>query len=64
MGRQAGQPVDFYALPQTYGDEYDEHQGLIVPESEQPIARKQLRDGRLVIVQNRSIFTPLGQRLQ
>jgi len=63
-GDKQGQPVDFYTLPQTYGDEYDEHQGLIVPESESQIVRKQLRDGRLVIVQNRSIFTPLGQRLQ
>ena len=63
-GNKQDQTVDFYTLPQSYGDEYDEHQGLIVPGSGQPSSRKQIIDGRLVIVRGTSIFTPLGQRIR
>lgn len=63
-GDKQGETVDFYALPQSYGEQYDEHQGIVSPESEYTATRKEFRDGKVVIVRGASIFTPLGQRLQ
>ena len=62
-GDKQGQPVDFYALPQTFGDDYDEHQALFAPDDDSPAAQKTFRNGMIVILRNASIYTTLGQRL-
>ncbi|MGN0226854.1 MAG: endonuclease [Paludibacteraceae bacterium] len=75
-GDKQGQEVDFNKLTQSYGDAYDEDyvkpdpdpidpddQALDNPSSEKT-AHKELRDGRIVILRNASIYTILGQTIQ
>ena len=75
-GDKQGQEVDFNKLTQSYGDAYDENyvkpdpdpidpddQALDNPSSEKT-AHKELRDGRIVILRNASIYTILGQTIQ
>ena len=50
-------------LPQTFGDDYDEHQALFAPDDDSPAAQKTFRNGMIVILRNASIYTTLGQRL-
>lgn len=61
-GNKQGQNVDFYTLTQSYGDAYsDSTTGLIMPGGENTTARKEFRNGQVVILRNSSIYTPLGQ---
>lgn len=63
-GDKQGQVVDFYTLDQSYGDPYDDtHMAIIAPESCQT-AHKELRDGRIIIIRNASIYTILGQPIR
>ena len=64
-GNKMGQSVDFSELSQSYGDKYDDgsSEGIYNP-TIQNSARKELRDGRLVIIRNTSIYTPLGQTIR
>lgn len=41
-----------------------DHTALIVPEQTEPVARKQMREGQVVIIRNTAIYTTLGQRIQ
>ena len=64
-GNKQGQTVDFNLLRQSYGDPYgDVPSALPTPAQEQPVARKEWRDGRMVIVRNTSIYSSLGQLIQ
>ena len=65
-GNKQGQAVDFYQLDQSYGDQYgDNCSGTDLTETETPAAaRKEIRDGQLVILRNASIFTVLGQPIR
>ena len=61
-GDKKGQQVDFYKLDQSYGDIYDDgSQTDISNPASQPTARKELRDGQMVIIRNNTIFSTLGQ---
>lgn len=61
-GNKQGQNVDFYTLTQSYGDAYsDSTTGLIMPGGENTTARKEFRNGQVIILRNSSIYTPLGQ---
>ena len=63
-GNKQGQVVDFKTLVQSYGDPYDDTPTGIVRPSENAAASKQIRDGKMVIIRNASIFSTLGQRIQ
>jgi endonuclease I len=64
-GEKQGIAVDFYTLPQSYGDAYDEHPSALSPSSaENAPARKEIRDGQVFIIRNSSIFTLLGQPIR
>ena len=41
-----------------------DHTALIVPERTESAARKQMRDGQMVILRNTAIYSTLGQRIQ
>ncbi len=64
-GNKQGVAVDFHTLTQSYGDPYDDGSttavGLI---SSEPAARKQMKDGKLIILRNESVYTPVGQKLR
>ena len=64
-GNKQGQTVDFNQLTQSYGDMYNEGHGssVVIPsvESGEPAAQKVLRDGKLMILRNESVYTILGQ---
>ncbi len=71
-GNKKGQIVDFYQLPQSYGDPYDDnptppgpgpHESLSNPQDTHA-AYKQTRDGQIVIIRNTSIYSTLGQRIR
>lgn len=64
-GNKQGQSVDFYQLEQSYGDPYDENwiEGCNTLSS-YSTARKQIRNGQLVIVRGTSIFSTLGQQIR
>ena len=60
-GNKQGVSVDFHTLTQSYGDAYDEHPSALPVLTDQIApARKEIRDGQIVIVRNSSIFTLLG----
>lgn len=64
-GNKQGQPVDFLKLIQSYGDAYcDDPTGLDKLEEPSPRARKQIRDGQMVIIRNASIYSTLGQKIR
>ncbi len=64
-GDRQGQAVDFYLLEQSYGDPYNENwtEGCNTPSSF-AYARKELRNGQLIIVRGSSIFSTLGQQIR
>lgn len=63
-GDKQGEAVDFTLLTQSYGDEYgDDSEDLCNP-IVQGAARKELRDGRIVIIRNTAIYTTLGQTIR
>ena len=63
-GNKQGQTVDFKTLVQSYGDPYDDTVTGIVRPFENVSASKQIRDGKMVIIRNASVFSTLGQRIQ
>ena len=65
-GNKQGQPVDFYNLVQSYGDPYGGTQAIedVCNSSEGQTARKEIREGQIVIVRNSAVYTVLGQSLQ
>ena len=64
-GNQQGQIVDFRQLTQSYGDAYDDtHTGVDRAQAEKGGTRKEIRDGRIVIIRNASIYTTFGQEIR
>ena len=65
-GNRQGQAVDFYELDQTYGDQYDDgSHGMGLSNTDAlPAARKEIRDGQVLIRRNASIYTILGQPIR
>lgn len=64
-GNKQGQAVDFHNLIQSYGDEYDEGgSGISNTQSNRNSARKEIRDGCIVIIRNASIYSTLGQQIR
>ena len=61
-GDQQGQPVDFDTLVFSY--DTTPTVGLIVPENEELPARKEVRNGQVVILRNGVIYTLLGQPIR
>jgi len=64
-GNKQGQAVNFYNLTQSYGDPYDDSPtDFSNTQAENQTARKEIREGRVVIIRNSSIYTPLGQQIR
>ena len=64
-GNKQGQNVDFHTLVQSYGDTYDDAPETIpVLDCEEAAARKEIRDGQIVIIRNSAVYSPLGQVLR
>ena len=64
-GNKQGQIVDFRQLTQSYGDAYDDaHTAVDRTQAEKGGTRKEIRDGRIVIIRNASIYTTLGQEIR
>jgi endonuclease I len=64
-GNKQGQIVDFRQLTQSYGDAYDDtHTGVDRTQAEKGGTRKEIRDGRIVIIRNASIYTTFGQEIR
>ncbi len=63
-GDKQGEAVDFTLLTQSYGDEYGDDSEDICNPIVQDAARKELRDGRIVIIRNTAIYTTLGQTIR
>lgn len=64
-GNKQGQAVDFRELTQSYGDAYDDtSSGVCNTQAEKIPARKEIRDGQVVIRRNSAIYTTLGQQLR
>ena len=62
-GEKQGEAVDFTKMQQSYGDEYSEEQAL----DDLPMgntARKEIREGKVVIIRNASEYTVLGQPIK
>ena len=41
-----------------------DHTGLIAPDNKRPVAHKELRDGKVVILRNAAVYTTLGQQIR
>ena len=64
-GDKQGTPVDFRNLTQSYGDPYSDSGTTAIGQTPyEPAARKQLKDGKLIILRNESVYTPVGQKVQ
>lgn len=64
-GNRQGESVDFYQLNQSYGDEYDDGSSTDISNPvSQNTARKELRDGQIVIIRNSAIYSTLGQSIR
>lgn len=64
-GKKQGQIVDFRQLTQSYGDAYDDTPtGVDRTQAEKGGTRKEIRDGRIVIIRNASIYTTFGQEIR
>ena len=63
-GDKQGVQVDFRSLTQSYGDPYNDGTttGLSEDTSRTNI-RKIFKEGKLIIIRNQTIYTPLGQKL-
>lgn len=62
-GEKQGEAVDFTKMQQSYGDEYSEEQALD-DLSVGNTARKEIREGKVVIIRNASEYTVLGQPIK
>lgn len=63
-GNKQGQAVDFYSLPQSYGNPYDDSTTGTEFPFETSAVQKQLHNGQVVIIRNASIFSTLGQEIR
>jgi len=67
-GNKQGETVDFNTLEQSYGDPYGKTTTAVPSvcnnQEEKAPARKEIRNGRIVILRNASIYTPLGQQIK
>jgi hypothetical protein len=64
-GNKRGQVVNFYQLEQSYGDPYnDKGTGVCNTPAEKSVTRKEIRDGRMVIIRNSSVYSTLGQQIR
>lgn len=63
-GNKQGEDVDFHLLDQSFGDQYDETAAIVIVHESTPTARKEIRNGQIIILRNSSIYTILGQPLQ
>jgi len=67
-GNKQGETVDFNTLEQSYGDPYGKKTTAVPSvcnnQEEKAPARKEIRNGRIVIIRNTSIYTPLGQQIK
>ncbi len=65
-GNKQGLAVDFRLMEQSYGDAYDDTKtALTTPGERTSAARKELREGKIIIIfQNSSIYNTLGQPIQ
>ena len=64
-GDKQGEKVDFRTLEQSYGDKYGNDPTAMLSVSLPAVAaRKEFRDGRLVILRGASIYTTLGLQIQ
>ena len=67
-GNKQGQAVDFRELVQSYGDKYGENPqsvpSVCKTSKENHSARKEIREGQIVIIRNTSIYTILGLPIQ
>ena len=63
-GEKQGVQVDFRSLTQSYGDPYNDGTTTGLPEStSETNVRKIFKEGKLIIIRNQTIYTPLGQKL-
>ena len=63
-GNKQGEDVDFHLLDQSFGDQYDETAAVVIVHESTPTARKEIRNGQIIILRNSSIYNILGQPLQ
>ena len=63
-GDKQGIAVDFNTLVQSYGDPYGNTPSSFVTTGSESSAYKILREGRVVIIRNSSIYTILGQPIR
>ena len=63
-GDKQGIAVDFSTLVQSYGDPYGNTPSSFVTTGSESSAYKILREGRVVIIRNSSIYTILGQPIR
>ena len=63
-GERQGEAVDFSLLEQSFGDPYDEKQGISNPEGGNTSIRKEIRHEQVVIIRNSTIYTTLGQKIR
>lgn len=63
-GDKQGIAVDFSTLVQSYGDPYGNTPSSFVTTGSESSAYKKLREGRVVIIRNSSIYTILGQPIR
>jgi len=64
-GDKQGTPVDFRKLIQSYGDKYDDTpSGVCNTPFQTPSARKEIHQGKIVIIRNQSIYSILGQQIR
>ena len=64
-GDKQGQKVDFRTLIQSYGDAYDDTPtGVSNDRAEKYTTHKEIRDGRIVIIRDASIYSTIGQHIR
>ena len=64
-GNKQGQAVNFYNLTQSYGDPYDDSPTDVSnTQAENQTARKEIREGQIVIVRENASYTILGQPIR
>ena len=63
-GDKQGEKVDFRSLTQSYGDPYNDGTTTDLSEdTSRTDVRKIFKEGKLIIIRNQTIYTPLGQKL-
>ena len=63
-GDKQGVQVDFRSLTQSYGDPYNDGTTTDLSEdTSRTDVRKIFKEGKLIIIRNQTIYTPLGQKL-